>query len=250
MRDARRGTRSRIIAVLVCVLCIPLTSAVSGQSSSESIQAVELAPTPWGKPVLVSPSSGAKLYHYPRATTLTWNPVVGAISYKVEREYYGGTWVAYPPVTVVAPDGNNASYTFDFVGDQQGRWRVSAFNGSIYSAPASWRTFSYITRAQMATPTLTSPASNQAFYHWPRTTTVAWKMAPAATGYVVEIMYCLFDRVTCWPYAPVAITDPEHAYYTFEFVGSQPGKWRVTTRGGPTYLDSAPSAWRWFSFGI
>ncbi len=207
-----------------------------------------MTPTPWGAPVQVSPNNAVQLYHYPRATTLAWRPVTGAISYLVEHGYYDGTWHNYSPVTVRG--ANNASYTLRFVGDQKGHWRVKAYNGRVYSTVSPWWTFSYTTKAQMATPVLTSPAVDEVFYHYPRTTTLAWKMIPAAVGYKVETMYCLADEITCWPFATVTISDPLKSYHTFIFVGMQPGKWRVTALGAPDYLDSAPSAWRWFSYDI
>jgi hypothetical protein len=262
--------RLGIIAVLIGILCVTLVPSASGQTASEAqtlpagistdgvpaaaqeiietTQPEEIVEvTPWGAPVLVSPKNVTALYHYPRTTTLAWQPVTSAISYVVERAFLSGsTWNPYPQVTV---SGNgNASYTFDFIGDQKGRWRVTAFNGTSYSAPSAWWTFSYNTKAQMATPTLTNPASNQIFGHYPRTITLSWKMAPAAVGYKLEIAFCQPDRTTCANYTPVTISDPLKSAYTFSFVGAQPGKWRVTTLGGSLYRDSSASAWRWFSF--
>ncbi len=284
-----------VIAVLVFILCMPISSSAANEgvpdsvpagkfiqdgvikdvtdsissnlakdalvgeaanaaSASEGIkdggvQAAVTEATPWGAPVLVSPNSGTALYHYPRATTLAWKPVTGATSYKVERAYYsGGTWHAYSAVTVTG--NTNCKYTFNFVGDQQGRWRVTAYKPSVYSTPSAWWTFSYNTKPQMETPILTNPYPNEAFEHYPRQITLSWKMVPAAVGYKIEIAYCLSDKVTCWNYTPVTITDALKSYYTFNFVGAQPGKWRVTALGAPTYRDSTPSAWRWFSFGI
>jgi len=229
------------------------SSAAAGPASIETTQAEEavgatlLPATPWGTPVLVSPKNGTKLYHYPRTTTLIWQPVTSAVSYLVESAFASGsTWSAYPPVTVTG--NSNSFYTFDFIGDQKGRWRVTAFNGTTYSAPSGWWTFSYITKPQMATPVLTNPANNQVFGHYPRTLTLSWKMAPAAAGYKLEIAFCDSTRVNCSNYTPVTISDPLQSKYTFNFVGAQPGKWRVTTLGGSLYLDSAASAWRWFSF--
>jgi len=199
--------------------------------------------TPWGAPVLVSPTSAATLYHYPRATTLAWRPVTDALSYRLERQYQvGTTWVAYPAVVT---EGRATSYTFNFVSDTKGRWRVAAYNGWYWSPFSVWRIFSYATKPQMSTPILVSPVNNTTFDHYPRTMTLAWRRVPAAVGYKVEIKYCQPDGVTCSDYAPVTVTN---AYYTFNFVGGQPGKWRVTTLGGSTYLDSVPSTWRTFKF--
>ena len=143
---------------------------------------------------------------------------------------------------------SNAFYTFSFVGDQKGRWRVTAFNGTAYSSPSTWWTFSYNTKPQMATPIQTNPANNVVFGHYPRTLTLSWKMIPAAAGYNLEIAYCDSTRTTCVSYPVVTITDPLQSDYTFQFVGAQPGKWRVTTLGGTSYRDSTASAWRWFTF--
>ncbi len=271
IREPRKDIfRLGILAVLIGILCIPLIPSALGQTapaaqtspagaSTDGIP-VEvqggigstppkeiLQATPWGTPVLVSPRNGTALYHYPRTTTLAWQPVISAVSYVVERAFLSGsTWSPYPTVTV---SGNaNASYTFDFVGDQKGRWRVTAFNGSIYSTPSPWWTFSYNTKPQMATPTQTNPVNNEIFGHYPRTLTLSWKMVPAAAGYKLEIAFCDATRTTCSPYPPVTITDPLKSDYTFDFVGAQPGKWRVTTLGGSLYRDSSASAWRWFSF--
>jgi hypothetical protein len=257
-----------IIAVLVGILFMPPVSSASDLNpqlpsgvSTEGIVDAGADPaeivevTPWATPVLLSPNTNTPFNHYPRTTTLAWKRVTGANSYLVEAAYStGSTWVAYPPVIV---NGfNNASYTFDFIGDQKGRWRVTAYTGSdgtgSATPPSAWSMFSYVTLPlkAMATPILTNPANNEAFDHFPRTITLSWKMVAGAAGYKVEIAYCLPDRVTCWDYPPVTITDPLESYYTFDFVGAQPGKWRVTTLGPPNCRDSNPSGWRWFSFGI
>jgi hypothetical protein len=203
--------------------------------------------TPWGAPVLVSPTNGTKLFHYPRATTLAWQPVTGATSYKVEREFFSGaTWTAYAPVTVTGI--NNTSYTFNFVGDQQGRWRVTAYNGTTASPSSDYWVFSYKTKPKMPTPVLKCPNADQVFSHFPRTLTLSWQMVPCAVGYKLEYSFCQAGNTNCVDYTPVIINDPLQSYYTFNFVGAQPGRWRVTVLGAPTYLDSNTCAWRYFRF--
>jgi hypothetical protein len=275
MRELRKDVlRSGIIAVLAGALCTLVPSALGQTAAPEMLPAHESAPgggltgeqvtldttqpeqivpavhpesTPWGTPVLLSPANGTPLYHYPRTTTLIWDPVTSAVSYLVESAYLSGTtWVAYPEVTV---SGNaNSFYTFNFVGDQKGRWRVTAFDGTNYSAASAWWTFSFNTTAQMETPILTNPAANIVFDQYPRTITLSWKMVPAAAGYYLEIAYCQAGEIDCVSYPAVTITDPLTSDYTFSFVGAQPGKWRVTTLGAPTYRNSTASAWRWFTF--
>jgi hypothetical protein len=262
--------RLGIVAVLIGAVCILVPSAL-GQTTPEAlpagdsanvwlaggisevtqpeeiVQAAPLPATPWGTPVLVSPRNGTALFHYPRTTTLIWQPVVSATSYVVETAFQsGGSWAAFPPVTVTG--NSNSFYTFDFIGDQKGRWRVTAFNGTVYSPPSAWWTFSYNTKPQMATPIQTNPFNNEIFGHYPRTLTLSWKMVPAAAGYKLEMAFCDSTKTTCASYPIVTITDPLQSKYTFSFVGAQPGKWRVTTLGGTSYRDSTASGWRWFTF--
>lgn len=217
----------------------------------------EVGATPWGIPVQVSPDNGTWLYHYPRKVTLAWNRVTGATQYKVERAYLSGsTWISY---SVVYLSGfNNSSYTFTFVGDQPGRWRVSAYNGSVWTAASPWWTFTFRTKAYMPTPVLTSPSAEEVFDHYPRYVTLAWKMIPDAAGYKLEVQYCNpGDKYSCTSYSWSPLTVPTYgntpylvSSHTFAFVGKQPGRWRVTALGGSNFYDSVPSAWRYFYFGI
>lgn len=228
----------------------PIIAPINSLNYSDQITSIDTATTSaialLSSPVLVSPDNWSKLYHYPRVTTLNWQPVTGATSYKVEVEYYDSAWHPFLSATVSGID--NTSYTFNFVGDQKGRWRVTAYNGTTPSTPSGWWVFSYMTSLQMPTPVLINPVANEVFSNYPRWVTLSWKPIPAATGYKLERSYCQAGNTNCVDYPPVIINDPLQAYYTFEFVGLQPGRWRVTTTGAPAYLNSAPSAWRYFTF--
>jgi hypothetical protein len=93
-------------------------------------------------PVLVSPANGAVLFAFPRTTTVTWRAVPGAARYHMEAEINDGTWVSASDQNVTG-----TSATFTFVGDNAGRWRVTAIapDGSTGTTSA-FRTFSYDTR--------------------------------------------------------------------------------------------------------
>lgn len=116
-----------------------LTSYASGYRTFSYTTGFKLA-----TPIPISPTNGTHFYNYPRTTTLTWKPVPGAKSYKVERQYYFGSWYPYGDVTTTV-----SWYTFNFVGAQPGRWRVTAIGGTtpdalyINSLPSSWRVFTY-----------------------------------------------------------------------------------------------------------
>ena len=89
---------------------------------------------------LISPANGAVFCHYPRTTTLTWTPVACAAHYEVEVEFENcGCW--YPLIRTT--DACNR-FTFDFVGAQRGRWRITAHSlQEQNSAQSEWRVFTY-----------------------------------------------------------------------------------------------------------
>ena len=97
-------------------------------------------------PQQIAPPDGAVFDHFPRTTTLEWALVPQAASYSLDLEScqnpscLEGQTNAYPPVIGLT----SASYTFNFVGAQPGRWRVWAVNAS--GAPGSkggWREFRF-----------------------------------------------------------------------------------------------------------
>jgi hypothetical protein len=99
-------------------------------------------------PILVSPPNGQVFNHYPRATTLAWNPVAGATGYVVTVEacqdrqiLTGSIWQTVQKVIV-----QSTAFTFNFIGAQPGRWCVFAIdstNAHQQSTPSAWSTFSY-----------------------------------------------------------------------------------------------------------
>src|SRR5439155_14867531 len=116
-------------------------------------------------PVLVSPANGKVLFNYPRDTTVTWQSVSGAAKYHMEAQINTGTWVSASDQTVT---GTSASFTF--VGDNQGRWRVTAI--ALDGTPgttSSWRTFSYDTRIQRYAGT--------------------WKNVDSGTGGIIQMTF-------------------------------------------------------------
>ena len=103
----------------------------------------------------------------------------------------------------------------------------------------------------LATPQQISPADGAVFDIYPRETRLEWSRVSGAANYSVEVdcMHCCTSGQWC--------TDVGKTYqvkeglsapnYTFNFVGAQPGRWRVWA------LDSAGKAgakspWREFRF--
>ncbi|HPH34451.1 MAG TPA: hypothetical protein PLU94_03060 [Methanoregulaceae archaeon] len=116
---------------------------------------VESLPSPWRMfswntrqtlttPVLVSPGGGTVFFHYPRITTLAWNPVPGATGYVVERDILEGSdWQPLPDITVTGEP--NSSCTFDSDSNGSCRWRVTATDGLTFGNSVSgWWQFTFV----------------------------------------------------------------------------------------------------------
>jgi tetratricopeptide (TPR) repeat protein len=98
-------------------------------------------------PKMVSPSAGTVFSTYPRATTLVWSEVPGAVSYVVEWDYKGGdAWASEQRGTSgVMIRSTTTTAAFNFIGAQLGRWRVWGVDASgMEGAKSDWREFSYL----------------------------------------------------------------------------------------------------------
>ncbi len=91
-------------------------------------------------PQLSSPAEGAVFDNFPRKTALVWSGVSGAVGYLVQVQYKDRTdWRAL--VFRRTPD---ASSEFDFVGAQEGRWRVWGVDANGFAGASSpWMGFRY-----------------------------------------------------------------------------------------------------------
>lgn len=76
-------------------------------------------------------------------------------------------------------------------------------------------------------PTQRSPGNGTRFGHYPRKTRLRWAPVQSAKSYTVEVQYCgrAGCATTARPFKRQA--DLRSAEYTFDFVGAQPGRWRV-----------------------
>jgi hypothetical protein len=117
-----------------------------------SVQNVQATPTliPAGltAPVLESPADGASFNIYPRSTTLTWQPVDGAARYLVEIMACSSSnpvnCFSHPMIEQTTRETTTTTYTFNFIGAQPGKWRVTPVDAKgIFGTPSAWWTFSY-----------------------------------------------------------------------------------------------------------
>jgi hypothetical protein len=109
-------------------------------------------------PRLLAPDEGAVMNHYPRKTTVKWEPMIGAASYTLEIQFLGGSdsgateWcdlgehLRYFPAAGYVPPVriNTTSFSFNWIGANMGRWRVWAIDGSGREGIKSeWRRFRF-----------------------------------------------------------------------------------------------------------
>jgi WD40 repeat protein len=119
--------------------------------SSKTEMAIESSPI-LAKPTLITPAD--RTVFDVRQTTVRWNPVPGASSYIVQVDYCQATdaWIESGGVwcedgnqnMVLAKNITTTEYSFYFVGEQPGRWRVWAVDQAGRVGPSSaFRTFRY-----------------------------------------------------------------------------------------------------------
>ncbi|MDQ1640057.1 MAG: eukaryotic-like serine/threonine-protein kinase [Pyrinomonadaceae bacterium] len=104
-------------------------------------------------PVQTAPDDGVELNYFPRKTKLEWQPVAGAILYRVEIDYCDGLVHGRKKCLDPQPhhrerndrDIRETSFDFNFVGAQPGRWRVWAIDEKGQEGFKSpWRIFFYL----------------------------------------------------------------------------------------------------------
>lgn len=93
-------------------------------------------------PESVSPKNQKVFNHYPRTTLLKWTPVRNVEYYNVEvQASYKGKWFRLFWKSKI----KGTSLSFDFVGKQPGRWRVSAvFKNGQNQTESDWAYFKYL----------------------------------------------------------------------------------------------------------
>jgi hypothetical protein len=97
----------------------------------------------------------------------------------------------------------------------------------------------------MAAPGLTFPENGAVFDYYPRNLTLQWTPVQGAAKYVVEIEGCSNNNASdCFPWKK---NETVINSYSFNFVGMQPGRWRVWAVDG-SGQPGALSEWRQFTF--
>ncbi len=100
-------------------------------------------------------------------------------------------------------------------------------------------------------PQLLSPADGSVFNHYPRTTKLQWMRVRGAASYTVEIdcFHCCESNKWCSDVGRTWIVVPNlrTTNHTFNFVGAQPGRWRVWAVDS-SGREGSKSSWREFRY--
>jgi len=117
------------------------------------------------------------------------------------------------------------------------------FKGPISKANVTWN-------CTLSTPVQLSPANGTVFNNYPRTTTLQWSAVSGAASYTVQVYYYQPGDTTCTGGAQDYLTpNITSTSYTFDFVGAQPGCWRVWAVDAAG-RQSPISGWWEFSYTI
>jgi hypothetical protein len=104
-------------------------------------------------------------------------------------------------------------------------------------------------------PAQLTPMPNTVFSHYPRSTTLVWSSAPDPSGpvtYRLEVEFCggsVYNLQWCTPRPDWCAGALSGTTCTFNFVGAQPGRWRV--RAVDNAGNQSPySDWSVFAFSM
>jgi hypothetical protein len=119
-------------------------------------------------------------------------------------------------------------------GSEQAEEPASEQSPPAPDPPAEQSGFAVSPEAQvgaLAAPIQLSPASGTEFSHFPRTTTVKWTVVRGAASYTVETdcFKCCHREHWCTDVGRAwrSYSDLHDTQFSFNFVGAQPGRWRV-----------------------
>lgn len=96
-------------------------------------------------------------------------------------------------------------------------------------------------------PVLSSPADGAVLSDYPRILTMSWQRIPLAVSYQVQVEYC--DDEACTTTHPLTSENVTTTETTVEFVGKQPGRWRVAAVDAHG-TQAAWSQWSHFTYTV
>lgn len=205
-------------------------------------------------PTLIEPANGAVFPPaIPRQVNYLWSPVPGAVQYRLELdECIGGVCSNWELQTVA-----NTAFLFAVPRDGAYRWRVRAIDADgEFGAPSEWRSFTYgavlgSPPVLLLPPSRTMPSDGQTFDIFPRETIFRWFLADGAMSYQLQVQFCqgtLSAVTNCAGDTLINIPAPTtpgafDVSHLINFVGAQPGRWRVRSVGNGGLTSDWTSWW-------
>lgn len=211
-------------------------------------------------PRLVAPASGAVLdngcldQRDPIEWSFNWAGCRDATRYHL---YVIGGTATYPLADVITANTSFDVSTRAYIAtgnDKAWRWWVQAERDGVWTDPSPTRTFDVepvnTDCAALGAPTQLSPASGSVFDTFPRAVTFAWQPLSQAASYNFYLEACLSGDTSCvgptTSYPVVrGLTAP--TYSISNFVGAQPGRWRVSATNA-SGVEGQASPWWTFRF--
>lgn len=157
----RKSHRFHILMIILLTLILGVTS-LSAVYYSNHIANIPPVTTPASTisittPMQLSPLDGSMLSNFPRTTRLIWEDTSQQVTYTIEIQYktirvniVGNNitpilpWYFTDMMVVSKLDSQTSEYDFEFVGKQEGRWRIWAVDSAGHESPKSpWWTFTY-----------------------------------------------------------------------------------------------------------
>ena len=141
----------------------------------------------------------------------------------------------------IAP-GNALGWTWRLRARIDGEWRewgaAQAFDAEPVDADCG----------TLPPPQQIAPPDGAVFGHFPRTTVLEWAPVPQAASYSIDRDICQNPACIEGQTSPTQpVTNLTSTSYTFNWVGAQPGRWRVWAVNG-SGLPGEKSGWREFRF--
>ena len=118
---------------------------------------------PLPAPEQITPAKGARMSGYPRDITFTWSKIPGASRYGIEIAYYGPSWSVDEHRHGYITSVKDPSFSFQFVGDQPGAWRIWSIDQASRPGKISeWSLFSFgLPNQPMPSPPSSAPPFDQ-----------------------------------------------------------------------------------------
>lgn len=154
----RKSYWLRILIIILLTMILGVTS-LSAVYYSNHIANIPPVVTPTSTisittPIQISPSDGSIFSNYPRYMKFTWGDTGQQVTYTVEiqasspsmdsKGNIGPPWHWSDVITSSNLDSYVSEYDYEFVGEQEGRWRIWAVDSAGHeSSKSPWWTFTY-----------------------------------------------------------------------------------------------------------